>query len=61
MTVQSQILAQDPKPVIERTITILGKRIQVQHTILAGTLAAVTIGSLLFGEEKDHEDSEECD
>lgn len=40
-------LSHDPKTSIERTVTILGKRIQVQHIILAGTTAALTIGLLL--------------
>lgn len=44
-------LTYDPKSSIERTITILGKRIQVQHIIIVGTTAAVTLGSLLFGEK----------
>lgn len=41
-------LTVDPKPSIERTIIILGKRIQVQHLILAGTTVALGIGSLLL-------------
>lgn len=49
-------LTQDPKSSIERKITILGKRIQVQHLIIAGTTAAITIGSLLLG-EKENEDA----
>ena len=50
-------LTVDPKPSIERTITILGKRIQVQHIILAGTTAALAIGSLLLGEKEHEEDA----
>lgn len=50
------VLTYDPKPVIERKITILGKRIQVQHLIIAGTTAAVMLGSLLLG-ENNHEDA----
>lgn len=49
-------LTQDPKSSIERKVSILGKRIQVQHIITLGTIAAVTIGSLLFG-ENNHEDA----
>jgi len=50
-------LTHDPKPSIERKVSILGKRIQVQHIILAGTTAAVLLGSLLFGEENNHENA----
>jgi hypothetical protein len=37
-----------------RTITILGKRIQVQHLIIAGTTVALGIGSFFLG-ENEHE------
>lgn len=36
-----------------RTITIFGKKIQVQHLIIAGTTAVVGIGSLLLGEQEN--------
>ena len=49
-------LSFDPKASIERTITIFGKKIQVQHIILAGTTVALGIGSLLL-KEKEHEDA----
>lgn len=49
-------LTQDPKSSIERKVTILGKRIQVQHLIIAGTTAAVSLGCLLFG-DNNHEDA----
>ena len=52
-------LTQDPKPVIERTITIFRKKIQVQHIILGTVTAAVTIGSLLLG-VKENEDATRC-
>lgn len=52
-------LTKDPKPSIERTITIFGKKIQIQHIILAGTTAVLTIGSLLIG-EKENEDATRC-
>ncbi len=50
-------LKADPKSTIERTITIFGKKIQVQHITLAGITAALTIGSLLLKEENEHEDA----
>ncbi len=49
-------ITQDPKSSIERKVSILGKRIQVQHLIIAGTTVAVAIGSLLFG-DNNHEDA----
>jgi hypothetical protein len=47
-------LSFDPKASIERTITLplIRKKVQTQHLILAGTTAAVLIGSLLFGEKE---------
>lgn len=48
-------LTHDPKSSIERTITLFGKRIQVQHLILAGTTVALGIGSLLLGEPDNDE------
>jgi len=56
-------LTQDPKRSIERTVTVLGKPIQVQHITLATITAALTLGSLLLSEEKDntHEDAQRSD
>ena len=48
----------DPKSSIERTITILGKRIQVQHLTLAGITVALGIGSLLLGENEHESDAQ---
>jgi len=47
-------LTHDPIHSIERTLTIFRKKIQIQHLIIAGMTAAVTIGSLLL-EGKEHE------
>lgn len=49
-------LTYDPKASIERKVTIFGKKIQVQYIILAGTTAALTIGSLLL-ENNENEDA----
>ena len=54
------VLAKDPKESIERKVTILGKRIQVQYLILAGTATALTIGSLLL-EYMNNEDAKRSD
>jgi len=54
-------LTRDPILSIERTVTILGKRIQVQHITLGTIAAALTIGSLLLKEEKEHEDATRSD
>ena len=45
----------DPKPSIERKVSIFGKKIQVQHLILAGTAVTLTIGSLLVGESQNED------
>ncbi len=50
-------LTKDPIESIERTVTIFHKKIQVQKLILAGTTAAVLIGSLLL-EGNEHESND---
>lgn len=52
------ILSKDPIESIERKVSIFGKKIQVQHLIIAGTTAALTLGSLLLKEENENEDAE---
>ncbi len=51
-------LSKDPKSSIERTITILGKRIQVQHLTLAGITVALGIGSYFLGEHEHESDAQ---
>ena len=51
-------LTHDPKASIERTITILGKRIQVQHLILAGMTVTLGIGSLLLEGNQNESDAQ---
>ncbi len=51
-------LSKDPKSSIERTITILGKRIQVQHLTLAGITVALGIGSYFLGEQEHESDAQ---
>lgn len=48
-------LSYDPKESIERKISLFGKKIQVQHLITIGTIAAVTVGSLLLGENNNED------
>lgn len=43
----------DPKQSIERTVTVLGRKIQTQTLILSGTSLAVAIALLFSKEEKD--------
>ena len=48
-------LTHDPKATIERTVTVFGRKVQVQTLILSGTSLAVAIALLLRKEETNHE------
>ena len=51
-------LAVDPKVSIERTFTVLGKRIQVQHATIAGLAVALSLGSYFLGENEHESDAQ---
>jgi hypothetical protein len=48
-------LVRDPKESIERTVSILGRKVQTQTLILSGTSLAVAIALLLKKEVKQDE------